>query len=151
MSDILSPFLVVFPNSNALAYMCFSALMNKIRQNFLEGQPGVHISIQHIGSLLQHVDKKLWRQIGNDSFIATGQCQQMPSSFAQFKITLHTQQSVSRSILLDKLLDKSFGIAVLHGHAFKKSATGGGGSSLTLGMMCPLLHHASPSCAANLL
>lgn len=68
MSDILSPFLVVFPNSDALAYMCFSALMNNIRQNFLEGQPGIHISIQHIGSLLQRVDKKLWRQIGNVSF-----------------------------------------------------------------------------------
>lgn len=63
MSDILSPFLVVFPDSDALAYMCFSALMTKIRQNFLEGQPGVHTSIQHIGSLLQRVDKKLWRQI----------------------------------------------------------------------------------------
>lgn len=68
MSDILSPFLVVFPKSDALAYMCFSALMNNIRQNFLEGQPGIHISIQHIGSLLQRVDKKLWRQIGNASF-----------------------------------------------------------------------------------
>lgn len=68
MSDILSPFLVVFPKSDALAYMCFSALMNNIRQNFLEGQPGIHTSIQHIGSLLQRVDKKLWRQIGNDSF-----------------------------------------------------------------------------------
>ena len=68
MSDILSPFLVVFPKTDALAYMCFSALMNNIRQNFLEGQPGIHISIQHIGSLLQRVDKKLWRQIGNDGF-----------------------------------------------------------------------------------
>ncbi|KAL3137637.1 hypothetical protein ABBQ38_004914 [Trebouxia sp. C0009 RCD-2024] len=63
MSDILSPFLVVFPDNDALAYMCFSALMTKIRQNFLEGQPGVHTSIQHIGSLLKGVDKKLWRQI----------------------------------------------------------------------------------------
>lgn len=66
MSDILSPFLVVFPDNDALAYMCFSALMTKIRQNFLEGQPGVHTSIQHIGSLLKGVDKKLWRQIGDN-------------------------------------------------------------------------------------
>ena len=64
MSDILSPFLVVFPDNDALAFMSFSALMSQIRQNFLEGQPGVHASIQHIGSLLQHADQKLWRQVG---------------------------------------------------------------------------------------
>ncbi len=64
MADILSPFLLVFPQDDALAFMCFAAFMGQIRQNFLEGQPGVHSSIQHIGSLLQHADPKLWRQIG---------------------------------------------------------------------------------------
>ncbi len=64
MADILSPFLLVFPQDDALAFMCFAAFMVQIRQNFLEGQPGVHSSIQHIGSLLQHADPKLWRQIG---------------------------------------------------------------------------------------
>ena len=65
MSDILSPFLVVFPDNDGLAFMCFSALMSQIRQNFLEGQPGIHASIQRVGSLLQHSDKKLWRRVGN--------------------------------------------------------------------------------------
>ncbi len=64
MADILSPFLLVFPEDDALALMCFAAFMGQIRQNFLEGQPGVHSSIQRIGSLLQHADPKLWRQIG---------------------------------------------------------------------------------------
>ncbi len=64
MADILSPFLLVFPQDDALAFMCFAAFMGQLRQNFLEGQPGVHSSIQHIGSLLQHADPKLWRQIG---------------------------------------------------------------------------------------
>ncbi|DBA91541.1 hypothetical protein WJX77_003797 [Trebouxia sp. C0004] len=63
MADILSPFLLVFPHDDALAFMCFAAFMGQIRQNFLEGQPGVHSSVQHIGSLLQHADPKLWRQI----------------------------------------------------------------------------------------
>lgn len=63
MADILSPFLVVYPDSDALAFMCFASVLGQIRQNFLEGQPGVHASIQHVGSLLRRVDAKLWRQI----------------------------------------------------------------------------------------
>ena len=65
MADILAPFLVVFPGQDAPAFMCFAALMAQIRQNFLEGQPGVHTSIQQIGSLLRHADPKLGRQIGD--------------------------------------------------------------------------------------
>lgn len=64
MADILSPFLVVFPSKDALAFMCFAALMGQIRQNFLEGQPGVHSSLQQIAGLLQQADAKLWKQIG---------------------------------------------------------------------------------------
>lgn len=64
MADILSPFLVVFPDSDALAFMCFAALMGQIRQNFLEGQPGVQSSTHQTGAVLQHADPKLWRQIG---------------------------------------------------------------------------------------
>lgn len=63
MADILSPFLVVFPDSDALAFMCFAALMGQIRQNFLEGQPGVQSSTHQTGAVLQHADPKLWRQI----------------------------------------------------------------------------------------
>ena len=70
MADILSPFLVVYPDSDALAFMCFAAVLGQIRQNFLEGQPGVHASIQHVGSLLQRVDAKLWRQIGTHACYA---------------------------------------------------------------------------------
>lgn len=127
MSDILSPFLVVFPNSDALAYMCFSALMNKIRQNFLDGQPGVHTSIQRIGSLLQRVDKKLWRQVGNDSFTPTGLCQHRPSGLVKLSSIRLAQQPVSMSILRDR----SIHIAVLHGLACNKPAADG--SSLSLG------------------
>lgn len=64
MSDILAPFLEIFPRDDALAYLCFSALMQHIRQNLLEGQPGIHSSLQQITSLLQKIDKKLWKQIG---------------------------------------------------------------------------------------
>ena len=71
MADILSPFLVVYPDDDALAFMCFAAVLGQIRQNFLEGQPGVHASILHIGSLLQRIDPKLWRQIGMLSLAAS--------------------------------------------------------------------------------
>ena len=64
MAEILSPFLEVYPESDAMAFMCFAAVLGHIRQNFLEGQPGIHASIQHIGSLLRRTDAKLWKQIG---------------------------------------------------------------------------------------
>lgn len=64
MSDVLAPFLEIFPSDDALAYLCFSALMQRIRQNFLEGQPGIHSSLQQIIGLLQTIDKKLCTQIG---------------------------------------------------------------------------------------
>lgn len=152
MSDILSPFLVVFPKSDALAYMCFSALMNNIRQNFLEGQPGIHTSIQHIGSLLQRVDKKLWRQIGTDSFdrqtlqssvsiaqhawfswirsTRSGQSTGQLGRVWQFdKASVQAQQSMSIVVV------KQCVVAVLHG--FACNATVAGGSFLCLGSNCP--------------
>lgn len=64
MADILSPFLLVYSDSDALAFMTFAAVLGTIRQNFLEGQPGIHTSIQHVGSVLRRKDRKLWKQIG---------------------------------------------------------------------------------------
>ena len=66
MSDILAPFLEVYPKDDALAYLCFSALMQRIRSNLLEGQPGIHTSLQQITSLLQKIDKKLCKQISKE-------------------------------------------------------------------------------------
>ena len=64
MSDVLAPFLELYPKDDALAYLCFSSLMQRIRLNYVEGQSGVHASLQQITSLLQKVDRKLWKQIG---------------------------------------------------------------------------------------
>lgn len=64
MSDVLAPFLELYPRDDAMAYLCFSALLQRLRLNYVEGQPGVHDNLQQSTSLLQRSDKKLWKQIG---------------------------------------------------------------------------------------
>ncbi|KAJ8439612.1 hypothetical protein Cgig2_020988 [Carnegiea gigantea] len=72
MSDLLSPFVVIFEN-DADAFWCFEMLLRRTRENFrMEGQTGVMKQLQTLWHILQVTDREMFSHlshIGAESLI----------------------------------------------------------------------------------
>lgn len=70
MSDILSPFVVLFED-NADAFWCFEMLLRRVRENFrMEGETGVMKQLQTLWHILELTDREMFlhlSQIGAES------------------------------------------------------------------------------------
>ena len=72
MSDLLSPFIVLFED-DADAFWCFESLLRRMRPNFqMEGPIGVMKQLEALGRILQLTDLQLFKhlaQIGAESLL----------------------------------------------------------------------------------
>lgn len=62
MSDLASPLLVVMQNE-ADAYVCFCALMARLKRNFLCDGRGMTQKFQHLSQLLEYYDPTLYEYL----------------------------------------------------------------------------------------
>ncbi|KAJ7545149.1 hypothetical protein O6H91_09G109600 [Diphasiastrum complanatum] len=72
MSDLLSPFIVIFEN-DADAFWCFESLLRRVRQNFqMEGPIGVMKQLEALAKILELTDMHMFKHlalIGADNFL----------------------------------------------------------------------------------
>jgi hypothetical protein len=64
MSDIASPILVI-QNDEAQAYICFCAIMRRLKANFQIDGTVMSVKFQHLSELLQHQDPEFYNYLKN--------------------------------------------------------------------------------------